>query len=67
MFKIIVRTLCSFLLVRKSSICLTDSSDFFGINMYTSSLVFPTEYNLKDVGYYPDMGVKTEKDPSWPR
>ena len=34
--------------------------------MYSSSLVSPYEYNVTDVGYYPDMAVKEEKDPSWP-
>ncbi len=41
------------------------SSDFLGINFYTSSLVEPKDFSIEDHSYYADMAVETSHDENW--
>ena len=41
------------------------SSDFLGINFYTSRLVIPKPGNINIVSYYEDKDVFAEPDPNW--
>ena len=41
------------------------SSDFIGINMYTSSLVYPKEEPIDDPAYFYDDDVESYQDPDW--
>ena len=46
------------------------SSDFLGINHYTSSLVYPTPLHLRDISeirYFTDSDVSQFQDPKWIR
>jgi len=44
---------------------ITNSSDFLGMNFYTSNIVYPEESSLEDVSYFNDPDVASIKDPSW--
>ena len=41
------------------------SSDFLGINFYTSRMVAPQPGNMKIVSYFEDKDVLAEPDPNW--
>jgi len=42
-----------------------NSSDFLGINFYTSELVYPEDEGVEDVSYHKDDDVALYKDPTW--
>ena len=42
-----------------------NSSDFLGINFYTSEIVYPSDESTEDVSYYNDDDVASYKDPNW--
>ena len=42
-----------------------NSSDFLGINFYTSEIVFPHNEGIEDVSYHNDDDVIMYKDPNW--
>ena len=41
------------------------SSDFLGINFYTSRMVIPKLGDINMVSYYEDKDIFTEPDPNW--
>ena len=41
------------------------SSDFLGINFYTSKMVIPKPGDINIVSYYEDRDVFTKPDPNW--
>jgi len=41
------------------------SSDFLGLNFYTSELVKPEDEGIEDISYHKDDDVVLRKDPSW--
>ena len=41
------------------------STDFIGINHYSSSYVYPMEYPIEEVSYYADRDLGTCQDPLW--
>ena len=42
-----------------------NSSDFLGINFYTSEIVYPKDEGVEDVSYHNDDDVEWYKDPTW--
>jgi len=41
------------------------SSDFLGMNFYTSNIVYPEESDIMDVSYFADPDVGATQDPNW--
>jgi len=50
---------------KEESEMISKSSDFLGINFYTSNIVYPKHSPLSDVSYYSDSDVGSAQDPSW--
>jgi len=44
---------------------LTGSSDFLGLNFYTSEVVYPVEGDHTNPSYFTDMNYKTYQDETW--
>merc|ERR1711874_228056 len=42
-----------------------NSSDFLGINFYTSEIVYPVDEGVEDVSYFKDDDADLYKDPTW--
>ena len=43
----------------------TFTSDFLGINFYTSEIVYPVDEGVEDVSYFKDDDADLYKDPTW--
>lgn len=44
---------------------MTDTSDFFGLNHYTTALVTSFENAVNSPSYYNDQDIQESQDPSW--
>ena len=49
----------------EESIMIAGSSDFLGINFYTSNVVYPELSDLADVSFYADQDISSYQDPTW--
>jgi len=49
----------------EESAMIAGSSDFLGINFYTSNIVYPKESDIEDVSYFADPDVAAEQHESW--
>ena len=49
----------------EESAMILGSSDFLGMNFYTSEVVYPETSDISDVSFYADQDVRTYQDESW--
>ena len=40
-------------------------TDFLGINIYTSKMVYPVDEGVEDVSYFKDDDADLYQDPTW--
>ena len=49
----------------EETIMVAQSSDFMGINFYTSELVYPVDEGTEEISYYKDDDAELVRDPNW--
>ena len=49
----------------EESATIVNSSDFLGINCYTTNVVYVEESDLADISFFADQDVSSYQDPSW--
>lgn len=49
----------------EESAMILGSSDFLGMNFYTSEVVYPETSDISDVSFYADQDVRTYQDETW--
>jgi len=49
----------------EESAMIAGSSDFLGMNFYTSNIVYPEESDIEDVSFFSDPDVGSNQDPNW--
>jgi len=49
----------------EESAMIAGSTDFIGLNMYTSNVVYPAEEDITTPSYYTDDGVESYQDDTW--
>ena len=49
----------------EESVMIQGSSDFLGLNFYTSNVVYPETSNISNIGFYADQDVGSYQDETW--